>query len=784
MKKLIYLVILLSQLLLGVAWAEAFVVRNIEIQGLQRISAETVESYLPLRRGEVLRPGKTAQVLKALYQTAFFERIHILRQNNTLIIRVVERPTIGQLKIAGNSIVPTDKLTTVMKSLDIAEGHVYNPAMLDKIKQSLLNQYYQLGRYNARVDVNVTPMSRNRVLVQINISEGLVAKIRGISMIGNHAFSEDVLIKQLSGSMTTPGLFTFFTQTDRYSEEKLEESLNTLRNYYLDHGYVRFMVKSAQAQVTPDRKSVYVTIVIEEGQPYIVKGYELRGQLVLPREELLKQIHVRPGEVFSRQKIIDAEKNITSLFGDQGYIFSSVSLRPHVDDSAKTIFIIFDINAAKRAYVRHVSFSDNTRTNDMVLRREVEQLEGAPVSTAKLEQSKLRLNRLPYIRNVDMSVNRVPAADDQVDVDYRVKEDSSAQASFKIGYSQLYHALIGIGLNHKNFLGTGKTLGINFTRSKFEQFYGIDYTDPYYTADGISRSFNFSIARTDPGNISISNGFTTNEYNLGVLYGIPVGQEQGIFNQFQLGVGYQNTLVKLLYNKDGTPQFSNQVADFVARNGRHFQEAVIKLGFSRDSRDKAIFPTKGVLQTLFFNAYMPLDSRSLSFYALDYHGKWYYPLTDSFIATARADLGYGNGMTGVQDYPFYRNYYAGGIDSVRGYEGYSLGPRDSNDNPFGGNVLIDSSIGLIFPNYISDNLRTTLFMDVGNVYSTWSSVVALGGSGSGPLRYSVGVQADWLIPSLGPITLSLAKPLNRQPGSAAHRSDFIQSFDFAIGANF
>lgn len=772
MMKKRYLIILLWLVPL-LAWAsQAFVVKNIEFEGLQHFSRATVFSYLPIKPGQTLTAGETASIIRSLYKTGFFEHITLSREGNTLVIHVTERPIIGQLKISGNSVIQTDKLTTVMKSLDIAEGRVYNPAVLEKIKQGLLNQYYQLGRYNARVEVSVTPMSRNRVLVKITISEGLIAKIRGISIIGNHAFNEKTLINQLD--ITTSSIVTLITQSDRYSEEKLEASLTKLRNFYLDHGYLRMEVKSAQGQITPDRKAVYVTIVLEEGQPYTIKNYELAGQLVLPRKQLIAHIPIRAGEVFSREKVLEGEKSITKLLGEQGYLFTTIAIRPQLNDKAHEIILIFDIKPGKKSYIRHITFSDNNRTNDVVLRREIEQWEAAPASSSKLEESKRRLSLLPYIRDVEMTIKSVPETEDQVDVNYKVKEDSAAQATFKVGYSQLYHVVLGAGLNQKNFLGTGNTLGINLSRSRYEQFYSIDYTDPYYTVDGVSRSFTAAISRVDPGSASNVNGsYTINEYDLGVLYGIPVAQETGVINRVMIGATYQNTLVNLVPDN-----LSAEVNDFVTRNGRRFQELDIKLGYSRDSRDKAIFPTTGAIQTLFLDAFAPLTSASLTFYTLAYHAKAYQPLTDQFIILTRADLGYGNGLHGINSFPFFRNYFAGGIDSVRGYQGYTLGPRDSQGEAYGGNMLADASIGLIFPNYFSDNLRTNVFVDAGNVYTSLNNR-GYGGSStmSGPIRYSAGIEADWLTP-FGPIKLSLAKPINPR------KKDDEQLFQFALGANF
>lgn len=784
MKKLTFLCVLILQLWTTAAWAqEAFVVKNIEVRGLQRISASTVESYLPIRRGQLLRASATGEILKSLYKTGFFDHITLSRSNNTLIIHVEERPTIGQLKITGNSVIPTDKLTTVMKSLDIAEGRVYNPVVLERITQSLLNQYYILGRYNARVDVKVTPMSRGRVLVKIEISEGLVAKVRRITIIGSHVFDESTLINEME--LSKNGWFTWWTQKNRYSEEKLEQSLDKIRSYYMDRGYLRFEIKSSQAQVTPDRKAVYITIVVDEGKPYTVEGYKLVGRLPVAHRVLDKQIAIQPGETFSRQKVVDAEKAMTKVLGSKGYLFTAISVHPKMNDANHTVSIIFDIKPGKRTYVRHVTFSDNKQTNDVVLRREVQQLESAPASSSRLEESKHRLLLLPYIKEAEMSIKPVPTSDDQIDVNYKVKEEGSAQASFKVGYSGEQHVIVGAGLDQKNFLGTGNTLGFNLQRSKVEQNYSINYTDPYYTEDGISRSFIFSINRVDPGETAFVNSdYTTNEYDLGVSYGIPVSQEEGIYSRIIAGAFYQNTLVNLNAN----PNFiSNQVNTFINRHGRRFQEIDFRLGFARDSRDKAIFPTSGVLQTIYLDAFAPLTKQSVSFYTLNYSGRWYQPLNDQFIVLTKGNFGYGNGLHGIKDFPFFRNYYAGGIDSVRGYGVSTLGPQDSLGKAFGGNVLLDASLGLIFPNYLSDSLRTSAFLDAGNVYAigsnrsygcqTQSNGTRTCSTNSGPLRYSAGVEADIMTP-FGPIELSLARALN------LHVGDKEDVFQFSLGANF
>lgn len=770
-KKILLLILLLNLLISNVFAAEAFVVKRIQVEGLQRTSQDTVISYLPIKTGQVLRPAKTGAIIQTLYKTGFYEHISLSRQGNTLIIRVAERPTIGQLKISGNSVIPTDKLNTVMKGVDIAEGRVYNRAMLEKIKQGLLNQYYELGRYNARVDVTVTPQERNRVLININISEGLVAKVVKINIIGNHAFREAILVKQLD--LTTPNFVAFFTQSDRYSQEKLESSLDKLRNYYLDHGYIKFAVQSAQVAITPDRKSVYLTVVINEGSQYTVSGYTISGDTILPRNDLMKLITVQNGSVFSRQVIMDSEKAITEALGRQGYISAEVVLEPNIDDVHKTVFLTFNIKPGKRTYVRHVLFSENTKTNDVVLRREIEQMEASVISTKKLEDSKHRLKLQPFVKDVDVSVVPVPNHNDLVDVNYKVTEQNAAEATLSVGYSQIDRVILGAGFNQKNFLGTGKTLGINASTSKFQDSYGINYTDPYFTQDGISRTTSVAFTQFKPGTANLNTGYTTDEFDIGDEFRIPVGQQTGIFNWVTLGYGYQNTLVNL----HNPVNISNQVYDFVNHHGHHFQQVDLIAGYSRDSRDKAIFPTSGMIHSAYANVYVPVTARSLRYYTLSYDTKMYQPIYGNFIATGRADVAYGSSFNGgARNYPFFRNWYAGGIGTVRGYLGNTLGPLDSTGSSSGGNFLAYGSVGLIFPNPLPDSLRTTVFLDAGNVYETFDNR-SLGGTASGPPRLSCGVEADWLTPLGMMIDVSWAKPIQSRPG------DRRESFQFSVGAN-
>ncbi|HVY53116.1 MAG TPA: outer membrane protein assembly factor BamA, partial [Gammaproteobacteria bacterium] len=631
------------------AWADEFRIRDIEIQGLQRISPETVRHYLPVRRGEEISSEKTSKIISALYKTGLFENITLARRDGVLVIKLIERPIIGYLKITGNSAISSDRLDSVMKDLDVVEGRVYNPAVLEKIKQSLLNQYYQMGYYNVQITVDAAEMSNNRISVKITISEGVVAKIRGVHIIGSHVFSEAQLQKQLTVSM--PNLFSFITQSDRYSEEKLEESLEKLRGFYMDHGYLKFNIKSAQAEITPDRKAIYIVITVDEGVPYYIKGYKLSGDLILPKAEIEKKITMKPGDKFSRQEIIDSEKAITDIYGNDGYLFVSVTVDPQIDEAKKQVFLAFQITPGKKVYVRHLTFVDNHRTNDAALRREATQFESAPATTSRLEETKHRLSLLPFMKDVQMSVKPVPETEDQVDVSYKVTEDNSAQASVTASYSMVDRFGFGVGLNQKNFFGTGNNLGINFTQNRYEKYYSVAYSDPYYTLDGISRDVNLYVSRVNPAGANMAKAFTSNDMGATVTYGIPIGLEKNVLSRFYMGFGVEDTLIHL------TSQPTEQVTDFTNEHGRHFQQAHIHTGITRDSRDKAIFPTMGNIEKAFGDLYAPLADGSLKYFQFNFEGKWYYPLARGFIAAARASLGYGNSFDGINGYPFFKNYY-------------------------------------------------------------------------------------------------------------------------------
>ncbi len=772
----IYLLASLSGLaLLPINAAQAFVVQDIKVEGLQGISKDTVVSYLPVQVGEQFNPGQSANIIRSLYGTGFFSDVSIGQQGNVLIIHVTERPVLTNINVTGNKTIPKDKLNDVLKDLGLVQGRVFDASVLERVKHSLETEYANLGKYNAMVDTVVTPEPRGRVSVKINISEGRTAQVSDIRIVGNHAFASKTLVKQLT--MTTPHLWSFFTRGDQYSQDKLNASLDALRSYYMDRGYVKFNVDSAQATLTPDRQRVYLVIKVSEGPVYKVKGYQITGNLILAQTKLEKLIAIKSGSVFSRKVIKDASDAVNRTLGDMGYAFANVNVVPDINDQNKEVFLTFYIDPGNRVYVRRINFSGNTKTEDVVLRHSTRQMEGSLVSTSNIKESERQLNLTGYLTDVHVDTVPVPNAADQVDLNYKVTEGPSAQAIAGVGYGT-DGFVVNAGVNQNNFLGTGRSLGVNFQNSLYSTLYSVNYNNPYYTADGIQRGFSLYAQKTTPGNINVTN-FTQDTYGGLLNYNIPISA-RGDF--LLVGVGYQDNIIKL------GSQPADQLANFVNKYGRHFNQLLLNTGWSRNGLDRAIMPTQGLYQSVTINIALPGGGEPLSYYKVNYSANFYQPITTGFIFTSRASLGYGAGLGSTQGLPFFGNYYAGGIGysgQVRGFETNSLGPRDTLNNgttvgpdSLGGNKLVSGTAAIIFPNpFSADKLRTSVFLDAGNVYSSLSE--ARGGTGSGPVRMSTGIGVDWQVPVLNVLlSVSYAKPLNAQSG------DQVEHFNFNIGTSF
>lgn len=753
-------------MLVSIVFANSnFVIQSISIQGLQGISQATVLNYVTVKPGETFSLQKSNQLIQSLYKTGFFNNVDLSRQGNTLVINVDQRPIIGKITISGNDVIKTDQLKKVLKQLGFVEGQVYNPSVLSTIKKSLAEEYFVLGKYNARIDVDVKKQVRNRVSIAIKISEGVVSKIKQIRIIGNKVFDESVLLKQLT--LSTSGLFTWYTHNDRYTKEKLGKDLEALRSYYLDRGYLKFKIDSSQVSLSPDRQSVYIVVHITEGPQYTMSDYSVSGRLILPRHQILSMIDVNKGEIFSKKAVMAINKKIIAALGAKGYSNAEVNVLPKFNEKLKTVSLNFHVVPGPRIYIHRISFSDNYRTNDETLRRELKVLtEGGPFETDKVKQTKRALLQLPYLSNVDVTTTPVPRKPNEVDVNYKVTEVPSAQLQGGIGYSTLEKLMFNAGITQKNLLGTGNTLGLNFTYSAITTNLNLDYFNPYYTKSGIGRDINAYISQYDASSANV-NDYVSNDYGVAMNFTMPFDQ----YNTFNFGGGYENNYI----NVSSTP--STQQAAFIREHGRHFYQFDANLGWSYSSLDRILFPRSGIKQSINLKSTIPFAKQSLRYYKTGYSFGYYQPLIKSFIGHMTANINYGKGYGSyIGLLPFFKNYYAGGFGSVRGFEANSIGPKDSKGDTMGGNFEMDASASLILPNFISDAVRTSLFVDAGDVYQT-SSRKHYHGVKLNEMRTSVGIELDWRSP-IAMLNFSLATPLHKR------RNDDANAFDFNIGSSF
>ena len=767
-------------------WAAAsFVIRNIQVQGLQGISKATVLNYLPVKPGETFDPSKTGEIIRDLYQTGFFSNITLAREGNTLIINVSERPVIGSIKVTGNNLITKDQINGVLSSLGLVEGRVFDQSVLDKVTNSLQSEYYSVGHYNAKVTTTITPEPRGRVAVLVTVSEGRVALVEHVQIIGNTAFSSSALINAMT--VTTPKWNSFFTQSDHYSKDKLDSSMDALRNYYLDRGYLKVKIDSYQASIAPDRKSVFLIVHITEGPVYYVSGYDIVGELILPKSQLMQMVKFKQGDTFSRVEVVNATKKMIRALGNQGYAFADVDAFPNVDEATRRIFISFHVNPGNRIYVRRVNFTGNTKTADEVLRRAMRVQEGGMINLDNVDESTRNLNLLGYLNNIKETTTPVPGTNNQVDVDYNVTEKSSASATAGAGYGT-DGFVISAGINQSNFLGTGDSVGVNFNSDPYARTYSFNFNNPCINEYCVSRGFNIYDTVTTPASVNLGSSYSTNEYGFNVVYGIPISE----YDSYQLGYGAQHTTL----HEDN--DYSQMVADFVKKNGNEFNQGLLSFGWSRDTLDRLVFPTTGLNQAAAIQVSTPLAGTPLDYYKITYQAHWYQPIYDDYIFTAEGGAGYGNSYGPPGALPFFDNYYAGGIGfngAVRGYETNTLGPQDvihvpvlqpngtylltSANTPVGGNAMFAGSLGVIIPTPLSDTLRTTVFVDGGNVFQTKGAYTIPSNGSNYGLRYSTGVEADWQVPVVNALlTVSLAKALNPS------KTDQTEWFQFNIGTSF
>ena len=765
-------IITLSSLLMVTSLyaASSFTVEKIKVEGLQRVSRTTLLSYLPIKKGQHFAAGSANKVIKALYATGFFTNINLARDGQTLIVKVQERPTISNITITGNKEIPTAKLNDALKKLGLQKGRFLDHATLQQVKQALRNQYYSTGRYNVSVDVSQTAETRNRVAIAIQISEGVVAKVAGIKIIGNQHFTEKELLKPLH--LQTPGLFTFFTHKDQYSAEKLQQSEQDIQNFYMNRGYINIKIASDQVTITPDRKHVYLVFKITEGQQYHFSGYKLTGRLVGKQTALADKVLVKKGDVFSRQIIMDSNKQMTTVLGDDGYAFANITPKPEVNNKNKTVFINFEVQPGRQYYIRRVHFTGNSFTSELALRNQLYQMEGSLYSTQKIKDSVMQLRQNRYLDPMQppqVTPVKVPGSNDLLDLNVNVAEKLSAEFQISLGYSQVYGVLVNTGITQNNFMGTGKTAGFNIAWSGYQKSFSLNYFNPYYTPSGVSRSITISGTKTNANELNISS-YSTDQYGVNVNYGFPLS----LHTSLTMGYGFAYT--HLITDK----QSSNQMKTFVKDYGRSFYQLLLNIGWSRITTDRPYFPTHGTQQSIMLTVSTPLYKKALRYYKLTYTHDWYHPLNQYFTLHMHGVIGYGNGYGSMSKLPFFENYYGGGLGTQglnRAYEAYSLGPRDNNNNAIGGNLLVSGMASIILPDFFHEpSIRTSVFLDAGNVFTTY------GGDKysfkAKNFRYSYGAQLQWWTPLGVPLIFSLAAPINNKS------YDQLEKFQFTIGTMF
>ena len=752
---------------------ESFVVNKIKVDGLHRIQYGTVLNYLPIEPGQRLQQGDTAHIIRSLYKAGFFSHVSVSHQGNTLVIHVKERPTVGHIDITGKTSVTKENLLKSFKSVGLSEGQVFNQSVLDNVRDSIQNRLYERGNYAASVTTHVTPLSDNRVSVHIRVEEGRAATIKEINIVGNHDFSEWTLLNKFA--LSSPRPWALLTKQDKYSREKLDADLERLRSFYMDKGYIEFTIDSVHVSMTPDNKEVYITIYISEGAQYHISEVDIIGQTIVPRETLLAQLDYTKGEVFSRKRIAEFNRVLGDYFAENGYAYAMIRPIPEIDHKNKTVLVALNIEPGHKYYIRHIYFKGNAKTEDIVLRREMRQQEGAISSLANIKLSERKLNLLGFFKGVNLKSSRVPGTDDQMDLTFEVAEVPSARITAGAGYSDTQGILLNGGFNQTNFLGMGQSIGFNFSTSSYVTKFSFDFFDPYYTESGIGRGFNIYAQKTDykRGGIEITD-YIMDQYGAKMSYSLPITED----NNIQFSVGYQRTELHI----GGGASLNLQA--FEAENGEDFQNALFSAGWSYVALDRAMFPTEGYAHNLHALLAAPLTSKSLTYYKLHYTGHYYHPLGAGYILSLRGEAGYGNGLFGTDTLPFYENYFAGGIGvqgGVRGYKGYSIGPLDSKGEVLGGNFLVDGTIALIVPQpFARDTLRTSLFVDMGNVYTNANllvdpSYLPCSGRSSGPLRFSAGLAFQWNSP-MGPLLISFAKALDEQS------CDTLDMFQFTVGA--
>jgi len=734
-----------------------FTVKDIRVEGVQRTDPGTVFSYLPVKVGETLTAEKAQQALRALYATGFFKDVRLESENDVLVVLVEERPAIAQVDFSGVSEFPLDTLRRALRDLGLGEGRIFDRAVLESAEQELKRQYLSRGKYAAEVQTTVTPLERNRVAISFAVSEGEVAKIRAVNIVGARAFAEKDLLGLFV--LRTPGWLTWYTKHDQYSRQRLSADLETLRSHYLDQGYLDFNIESTQVSITPDRKDIYITINISEGEKYTVSDVRIGGQMLVPEEELEKLLRIGPGDVFSRQRLIESQKAIADRLGNDGYAFANANAVPQVDREKRTVAFTLLIDPGRRVYVRRINVVGNSKTRDEVVRREMRQLEGAYYDASKIQLSRRRIDRTRYFSDVAVDTAPVEGRPDQVDVTYTVEERSTGALMLGVGFSTLDKVILSASVTQPNVFGTGKFLALELNSGTVNQVYSLSYVDPYYTVDGVSRGFDVYKRDVDASTLA-TGAYATSTLGGGIKFSYPLSE------RVTVSFGALAETVEVTTFESSSAIYKQFVDDF----GNEYRYGALTAAWARDTRDSLIVTTDGLLTRISSE----FAGGDLQYYRLGVNQQLYWPLSRNVTLFLNADLGYASG-SGGKPLPFFKNYYAGGPGTVRGYQDFSLGPRDEVGNSLGGTRRVVGNVELLFPmpGAAQDkSLRLGLFVDAGQVYADGDPVEL------SELRYSTGLALAWASP-LGPLRLSLATPLNEVKGV-----DRVQRLQLKFGTAF
>lgn len=771
MKKNLLAGVIAALFVTGASAFEPFVVKDIRVEGIQRTEAGTVFSYLPVKVGETMTDDKAAAAIKALFATGFFKDVRIEIDGGVLLVVLEERPAIAQIDFSGLKEFDKDQLTKGLKEAGFAVSRSFDRSMLERAEQELKRQYLTRGKYAVTITTTVTPLERNRVSINFAIDEGAASKIKQINIVGAQAFKEKDLVALFQ--LQTPNWISWYTKNDQYSKQKLAADLETLRSYYLNRGYLEFNVESTQVSISPDKKDIYITVTVSEGERYLVSSVKLAGELILPEEEFRKAMKVKPGDVFSRESLNESTKAISEKLSAKGYAFANVNAAPEVDKEKRQVAFTVFVDPGKRTYVRRINITGNSKTRDEVIRQEVRQMEGGWYDDERVKLSKQRIDKTDYFSEVNVETPPVPGTTDQVDVNFNVTEKSTGSISLGAGYSQSEKVMLSGTIAQSNIFGSGKFVSVQVATGSINRAIGLSYTNPYFTVDGVSQGFDVYHRKTTPE--SLGYVYNTTSTGGGIRFGIPIGEKQSI----SFGVAVDQTKVEIDRSDPDTPlqymKFSDQFCN--SQNSCTNTSLPMTAAWVSDSKDSAILPTRGVYQRASVEVSPGGD---LKYYKTGYQLQWFYSVTRGMVLMLNGELGYGKGLNG-QEMPFYKNYYAGGVNSVRGYEAASLGPYELNASGdvvrLGGTrrAIFNAELSMPAPGFGNDkSVRFGPFFDAGQVYADSTSAATYD---SGPVRMSAGIAATWVSP-FGPLKFSIAQPLNKQ------ENDSIQRFQFQMGQTF